>query len=48
MNIFSPRHLLLILFIVLLVFGGKRLRTLGSDLGAAIRDFRKVSRDDQT
>jgi sec-independent protein translocase protein TatA len=48
MNLFSPRHLLLVLLIVLLVFGGKKLRTLGSDLGAAIRDFRKVSRDDQS
>jgi sec-independent protein translocase protein TatA len=48
MNIFAPRHLLLVLFIVLLVFGSKRLRTLGADLGAAIRNFRKVSRDDQT
>jgi sec-independent protein translocase protein TatA len=48
MNIFSPRHLLLVLLIALLVFGSKRLRTLGADLGAAIRDFRKVSRDDQT
>jgi sec-independent protein translocase protein TatA len=48
MNLFSPRHLLLVLLVLLLVFGSKRLRTLGADLGAAIRDFRKVSRDNQT
>ena len=32
MDLFAPKHLLLILLIVLLVFGGKKLRTLGSDL----------------
>ena len=31
-----------ILVIVLLIFGGKKLRTLGSDLGEAIRGFRNT------
>jgi sec-independent protein translocase protein TatA len=35
------RELLLILLIALLIFGGKKLRTIGSDLGAAVRDFKK-------
>jgi sec-independent protein translocase protein TatA len=35
------RELLVILVIALLIFGGKKLRTIGSDLGAAVRDFKK-------
>ena len=42
MDLFAPKHLLLILLIVLLVFGGKKLRTLGSDLGSAFRGFKKA------
>ena len=42
----SPFQLIIILLIVLLLFGGKRLRTLGSDLGSAIKGFRK-SMDEQ-
>jgi sec-independent protein translocase protein TatA len=34
------RELLVILAVVLLVFGTKKLRSLGSDLGAAVRGFR--------
>jgi sec-independent protein translocase protein TatA len=41
MDLFAPRHLLVILAIVLLVFGAKKLRTIGSDLGAAVRGFKK-------
>lgn len=41
MDLFAPRHLLLILVIVLLVFGTKKLKTIGSDLGAAVRGFKK-------
>ena len=36
----SGWQLLILLLIVVLVFGTKRLRTLGSDLGAAIKGFR--------
>lgn len=45
MDLFAPRHLLMILLVVLLVFGTKKLRTVGSDLGAAVRDFKKSMRD---
>jgi sec-independent protein translocase protein TatA len=37
---------LLVLFaIVLLIFGTKRLRTIGGDLGGAIREFRSTMND---
>ena len=40
-------QLLVILVIVLLIFGTKRIRNIGSDLGGAIREFRKgVGEDD--
>ena len=35
------RELLIILVIVLLVFGTKRLKNIGSDLGGAVRGFRE-------
>ena len=35
------RELVVILLVVLLVFGAKKLRTIGSDLGATVRGFRK-------
>lgn len=34
-------QLLILLLIVVLVFGTKRLRNMGSDLGAAVKGFRK-------
>ena len=36
-------QLLIVLAIVLLIFGGKRLRNLGGDLGGAIKGFKKVA-----
>jgi sec-independent protein translocase protein TatA len=38
---FSIWHWLIVLVIVALVFGTKRLRNIGGDVGAAIRSFRK-------
>ena len=35
------RELLVILAIALLIFGAKKLRNFGSDLGAAVRGFKK-------
>ena len=35
------RELLIILAIALLIFGAKKLRTIGSDLGAAVKGFKK-------
>ena len=39
------RELLIILAIALLIFGAKRLRTIGSDLGAAVKGFKKSMAD---
>jgi sec-independent protein translocase protein TatA len=35
------KELLVILLVVLLVFGAKKLRTIGSDLGSAVRGFKQ-------
>jgi sec-independent protein translocase protein TatA len=45
----SPGSLLLVFLIILMVFGTKRLRSIGEDLGAAVRSFRKglEQHDDQ-
>lgn len=37
----GPFELIVILVIVLLLFGGKRLKNVGSDLGNAIKGFKK-------
>jgi sec-independent protein translocase protein TatA len=39
------RELLIILVIALVLFGAKRLRNVGSDLGAAVRGFKKSMND---
>jgi sec-independent protein translocase protein TatA len=36
------RELVIILLVVLVVFGAKKLRTIGSDLGHAVRGFKKA------
>jgi sec-independent protein translocase protein TatA len=43
----SPTQLLIILAIILLLFGTKRLRSLGSDLGSAIKGFKKSMGDEE-
>ncbi|MBP6724705.1 MAG: twin-arginine translocase TatA/TatE family subunit [Halioglobus sp.] len=42
----SVWQLLIILAIVIMLFGTKRLSTLGSDLGSAIKGFRKSMQED--
>ena len=39
------KELLIILAVVLVVFGAKKLKTIGSDLGAAVRGFKKSMND---
>ena len=39
------QELLVILVIVVLLFGTKKLRTIGSDLGGAIRNFRESMKE---
>ena len=43
----SPASLILILLIVVLLFGTKKLKGLGSDVGGAIKGFRKAMTDDE-
>jgi sec-independent protein translocase protein TatA len=42
----GPLELLILLVIVVLVFGGKRLKNLGGDLGGAIKGFKKSMKDE--
>lgn len=42
---FSIWHLLVVLLIVVLLFGTKRLGTIGKDLGGAFKGFRDAMRD---
>ena len=44
---FGPWELLIILAIVLLIFGPSRLKTLGSDLGKAIKGFRSAVKHEE-
>lgn len=37
----SISHLILLLVVVVLIFGTSKLRNMGSDLGGALRDFKK-------
>jgi len=45
---FSIPHLLVVLAIALVIFGGKRLRNLGEDLGGAIKGFRQALKEGET
>jgi sec-independent protein translocase protein TatA len=40
MGSFSPVHLLILLVIVVLIFGTKKLGNIGSDLGKAVKGFK--------
>lgn len=44
---FSIWHWLIVLLVVVLLFGTKKLRNVGSDLGSAIRSFRKGLQEDE-
>jgi len=41
MGSFSIWHWLIVLLVVVLIFGTKKLRNLGTDLGGAVRGFRE-------
>lgn len=43
----SPWSLLIILIIILLLFGTKRLRNMGTDLGETFKNFKKSMREAQ-
>ena len=46
MGIPGPMQLLLILAIVIVIFGAKRLKNLGSDLGSAVKGFKSAVKDE--
>lgn len=43
----SPVHLLLVLVIVVLIFGTKKLGNIGSDLGRAVKGFKDGMKGDE-
>ncbi|MDM7455857.1 MAG: Sec-independent protein translocase subunit TatA [Tepidimonas sp.] len=45
MGSFSIWHWLVVLLIVVLVFGTKKLKNIGSDLGSAVKGFKDGMRD---
>ncbi len=44
---FGPLELFLILVIVLVLFGAKKLRNIGGDLGGAIKNFKTAMGDEE-
>lgn len=46
MGSFSLWHWLIVLLVVVLVFGTKKLRNMGSDVGGAVKEFKKAMKDD--
>lgn len=48
MGSFSIWHWLVVLLIVVLVFGTKKLKNMGSDLGSAVKGFKDGMRDGST
>ena len=47
MGSFSIWHWLVVLVIVALIFGTKKLRNIGGDLGGAIKNFKEGMREDK-
>ena len=47
MGSFSIWHWLIVLLIVVLVFGTKKLRNIGSDVGGAVKNFKDAVREEQ-
>ena len=48
MGTFSIWHWLIVLAVVVLVFGTKKLRNLGSDLGSALKGFKDGMKESET
>ena len=46
MGSFSIWHWLIVLIIIMLVFGTKKLRNIGSDLGGALPNFPKPTKEE--
>jgi sec-independent protein translocase protein TatA len=48
MGSFSIWHWIIVLVVVLVIFGTKKLRNVGGDLGGAVRDFKKALNEGDT
>lgn len=48
MGSFSIWHWLIVLLIVVMVFGTKKLKNMGSDLGGAVKGFKEGMKDGST
>lgn len=48
MGSFSIWHWLIVLVIILLIFGTKKLRNVGQDLGGAVKGFKEGLKDGET
>jgi sec-independent protein translocase protein TatA len=48
MGSFSLWHWLIVLLIVVLVFGTKKLKNVGGDLGGAVNEFKKAMNEGKT
>jgi sec-independent protein translocase protein TatA len=48
MGAFSVWHMLILLVVVILVFGTKKLGSVGKDLGSAVRGFKEGMKDGAT
>ncbi|MFK0310127.1 twin-arginine translocase TatA/TatE family subunit [Pseudomonas sp. NPDC090233] len=47
MGIFDWKHWIVLLAVVILVFGTKKLKNLGGDLGESIKGFRKAMHEEE-
>jgi sec-independent protein translocase protein TatA len=47
MGSFSIWHWLIVLLVVVLIFGTKKLRNLGTDLGSAVKGFKEGMRSEE-
>ena len=45
---FGIRELLIILVIAVVIFGTRKLRNVGSDVGGAVKDFKKALKDESS
>ena len=41
-------EILIILIVLLVLFGGKKIRTMGSDLGESLKGFKKAIKDENS
>jgi sec-independent protein translocase protein TatA len=47
MGSFSIWHWMIVLLIVLLIFGTKKLRNIGADLGGAVKNFKESMKEEE-